>query len=31
VSNDEAKELFGEWDEPKPYIRVVPDPSQVPA
>ena len=27
VSNDEAKELFGEWDEPKPYIRVVPQPS----
>jgi alkyl hydroperoxide reductase subunit AhpC len=26
VSNDEAKELFGEWDEPKPYIRVVPQP-----
>src|SRR5213078_3321696 len=27
VSNDEAKELFGEWEEPKPYIRVVPQPS----
>ena len=27
VSNDEAKELFGEWDEPKPYIRVVPQPT----
>jgi len=27
VSNDEAKELFGEWDEPKPYLRVVPQPS----
>jgi thioredoxin-dependent peroxiredoxin len=26
VSNDEAKELFGEWDEPKPYIRLVPQP-----
>src|SRR5579884_3408481 len=26
VSNDEAKELFGEWEEPKPYIRVVPMP-----
>jgi alkyl hydroperoxide reductase subunit AhpC len=26
VSNDEAKELFGDWDEPKPYIRVVPQP-----
>jgi alkyl hydroperoxide reductase subunit AhpC len=31
VSNDEAKELFGEWHEPKPYIRIVPDPSKVPA
>jgi thioredoxin-dependent peroxiredoxin len=30
VSNDEAKELFGEWEEPKPYIRIVPDPSKVP-
>jgi alkyl hydroperoxide reductase subunit AhpC len=27
VSNDEAKELFGEWQEPKPYIRIVPDPT----
>jgi alkyl hydroperoxide reductase subunit AhpC len=27
VSNDEAKELFGEWEEPKPYIRIVPQPS----
>jgi alkyl hydroperoxide reductase subunit AhpC len=26
VSNDEAKELFGEWDAPKPYIRIVPQP-----
>jgi alkyl hydroperoxide reductase subunit AhpC len=26
VTNDEAKELFGSWDEPKPYIRVVPQP-----
>jgi alkyl hydroperoxide reductase subunit AhpC len=26
VSNDEAKQIFGEWKEPKPYIRVVPDP-----
>jgi alkyl hydroperoxide reductase subunit AhpC len=26
VSNEEAKELFGEWDEPKPYIRIVPQP-----
>ncbi len=28
VSNDEAKEIFGEWDSPKPYIRIVPDPSE---
>lgn len=27
VSNDEAKETYGEWDEPKPYIRIVPQPS----
>jgi hypothetical protein len=27
VSNEEAKEMFGTWDEPKPYIRVVPQPS----
>ena len=26
VSNDEAKELFGDWKEPKPYIRIVPQP-----
>src|SRR3954451_7304341 len=26
VSNDEAKEVFGAWKEPKPYIRVVPQP-----
>jgi alkyl hydroperoxide reductase subunit AhpC len=32
VSHDEAKELFGGWEEPKPYIRIVPDPSaKVPA
>jgi alkyl hydroperoxide reductase subunit AhpC len=30
VSNDDAKELFGDWEEPKPYIRIVPDPSKVP-
>jgi alkyl hydroperoxide reductase subunit AhpC len=29
VSNDDAKELFGEWEQPKPYIRIVPDPSRV--
>ena len=27
VSNDEAKEIFGTWKEPKPYIRIVPQPS----
>jgi alkyl hydroperoxide reductase subunit AhpC len=27
VSNDEAKELFGEWDSPKPYIRLVKQPA----
>src|ERR1051325_534540 len=26
VSNDEAKELFGDWDEPQPYIRIVRQP-----
>ncbi len=31
VSNDEAKELFGEWEEPKPYIRIVPQPKDEPA
>jgi thioredoxin-dependent peroxiredoxin len=30
VSNDDAKEIFGDWQEPKPYIRIVPDPSKVP-
>jgi alkyl hydroperoxide reductase subunit AhpC len=27
VSNDEAKQLFGDWEEPKPYIRIVPQPN----
>jgi len=27
VSNDQAKELFGEWEQPKPYIRIVPQPT----
>jgi alkyl hydroperoxide reductase subunit AhpC len=27
VNNDQAKELFGEWKSPKPYIRVVPQPA----
>jgi alkyl hydroperoxide reductase subunit AhpC len=26
VSNDEAKATFGEWQEPRPYIRIVPQP-----
>jgi thioredoxin-dependent peroxiredoxin len=26
VSNDEAKEIYGDWREPKPYIRIVPQP-----
>jgi alkyl hydroperoxide reductase subunit AhpC len=26
VSDDDAKEIFGEWDAPKPYIRIVPQP-----
>jgi len=28
VSDRDAKELFGEWEAPKPYIRVVPQPVQ---
>jgi thioredoxin-dependent peroxiredoxin len=28
VSNDQAKEIFGEWQEPKPYIRIVPQPRE---
>ena len=27
VSNDDAKEMFGTWESPKPYIRIVPDPT----
>jgi alkyl hydroperoxide reductase subunit AhpC len=27
VSNEAAKEIFGSWSEPKPYIRIVPQPS----
>ncbi len=29
VSNDQAKEIFGTWESPKPYIRIVPDPTSV--
>ena len=28
VSDDEAKELFGEWQSPKPYLRIVPEPQE---
>jgi thioredoxin-dependent peroxiredoxin len=28
VNDEQAKELFGEWESPKPYIRIVPDPSK---
>jgi thioredoxin-dependent peroxiredoxin len=28
VSNDQAEELFGEWQSPKPYIRIVPQPPE---
>ena len=27
VNNEQAKETFGEWEEPKPYIRIVPQPN----
>jgi thioredoxin-dependent peroxiredoxin len=27
VSNDEARQVFGDWKEPKPYIRIVPQPN----
>ena len=26
VSNDEARQVFGSWKEPRPYIRIVPQP-----
>jgi alkyl hydroperoxide reductase subunit AhpC len=28
VSDDQARETFGEWQAPRPYIRIVPDPSE---
>jgi alkyl hydroperoxide reductase subunit AhpC len=28
VNNEQAKELFGTWEEPKPYIRIVPSPER---
>jgi thioredoxin-dependent peroxiredoxin len=27
VSDEQAKQIFGEWDSPRPYIRIVPQPS----
>jgi alkyl hydroperoxide reductase subunit AhpC len=27
VSDDQAKEIFGEWEAPRPYIRIVPQPN----
>jgi alkyl hydroperoxide reductase subunit AhpC len=29
VSDEQAKELFGEWEAPRPYIRIVPQPGGV--
>jgi alkyl hydroperoxide reductase subunit AhpC len=28
VNNEQAKEIFGEWESPKPYIRIVPQPGK---
>jgi alkyl hydroperoxide reductase subunit AhpC len=28
VNDEQAKELFGEWQSPKPYIRIVPQPRE---
>jgi alkyl hydroperoxide reductase subunit AhpC len=28
VSDDEAKEIFGEWDSPRPWLRIVPQPDK---
>jgi alkyl hydroperoxide reductase subunit AhpC len=28
VSDEQAKELFGDWDAPRPYIRIVPQPRE---
>ncbi|HWB70187.1 MAG TPA: redoxin domain-containing protein, partial [Solirubrobacterales bacterium] len=30
VDNEKAKEIFGEWEEPRPYIRIVPQPQPEP-
>jgi len=26
VSDEQAKDIFGEWEAPRPYIRIVPQP-----
>ena len=28
VSDEQARELFGEWKSPRPYIRIVPQPAE---
>jgi alkyl hydroperoxide reductase subunit AhpC len=28
VTDDEAKELYGEWEAPRPYIRIIPQPTK---
>jgi alkyl hydroperoxide reductase subunit AhpC len=28
VSDEQAKEIFGEWEAPRPYIRIVPEPKE---
>lgn len=28
VSDDEAKELYGDWEAPRPYIRIIPQPTK---
>jgi len=28
VSDDQAKEIFGDWEAPRPYIRIVPQPKE---
>ena len=28
VSNEQARELFGQWEAPRPYIRIVPQPRE---
>ena len=31
VSDEQAREIFGEWESPRPYIRIVPQPAASPA